>query len=76
MCLGVPGKIVELMENNMARVDIDGNHVEINRMMTPDVSEGQYVMIHAGFAMEIIDEEYARETLKLLLELEKIRESH
>ncbi|MGE5544749.1 MAG: HypC/HybG/HupF family hydrogenase formation chaperone [Bacillota bacterium] len=69
MCLGVPGKVIELKEKHRAVVDVNGNQTEISVRLTPDVEPGQYVLIHAGFAMEIIDEEAARETMYYLQEV-------
>lgn len=69
MCLGVPAQVVELLENNAARVDVNGNQTEISIRLTPEVELGQYVLVHAGFAMEIIDESTARETMHYLEEL-------
>jgi hydrogenase expression/formation protein HypC len=69
MCLGVPGKVIELKENYRAVVDVNGNQTEISVRLTPDVKTGQYVLIHAGFAMEIMDESAAQETMQYLLEV-------
>ncbi|HZK87179.1 MAG TPA: HypC/HybG/HupF family hydrogenase formation chaperone [Syntrophomonas sp.] len=69
MCLGVPAKVIDLMENDVARVDVNGNQTEINIRLTPEVEVGQYVLVHAGFAMEIIDESVALETMQLLEEM-------
>ncbi|MDD4171975.1 MAG: HypC/HybG/HupF family hydrogenase formation chaperone [Syntrophomonas sp.] len=69
MCLGVPAKVVELIENQVARVDVNGNQTEISIRLTPEVEINQYVLVHAGFAMEIIDESIARETMQYLQEL-------
>jgi hydrogenase expression/formation protein HypC len=69
MCLGVPAKIVEKMANDVARVDVNGNQTEINIRLTPEVEPGQYVLVHAGFAMEIIDESIALETMHYLEEM-------
>ena len=69
MCLGVPAKVIDLMENEVARVDVNGNQTEINIRLTPEVEVGQYVLVHAGFAMEIIDESVALETMQLLEEM-------
>ncbi len=69
MCLGVPAKVMALMENDVARVDVNGNQTDINIRLTPEVELGQYVLVHAGFAMEIIDESVALETMQLLEEL-------
>ncbi|MGI6467430.1 MAG: HypC/HybG/HupF family hydrogenase formation chaperone [Syntrophomonadaceae bacterium] len=75
MCLGVPGRIVSI-EANRATADINGNQVEVSIIMTPEVVPGQYVLIHAGFAMQIIDESEARETMDWLLALQKIGEAY
>jgi len=69
MCLGVPAKVMALMENDVARVDVNGNQTDINIRLTPEVELGQYVLVHAGFAMEIIDESVALETMQLLEEI-------
>jgi len=71
MCLGVPGRVVDLLENHMARVDVSGNLVEISVRLTPEVRVGQHVLIHAGFAMQIIDEDLARETREVWEELQR-----
>ena len=65
MCLGVPAKVIKKMENYVATVDVNGNQTDINIRMTPEVELGQYVLVHAGFAMEIIDEDIAKETMSL-----------
>jgi hydrogenase expression/formation protein HypC len=68
MCLGFPGKIVE-MDEMTAIVDIAGTKREVSLAMLPDeVSVGDYVMIHVGFAIAKMDEKEAEETLKTLLE--------
>ncbi|MGE5398473.1 MAG: HypC/HybG/HupF family hydrogenase formation chaperone [Chitinophagales bacterium] len=72
MCLGVPGKIVELLPQKMGKVDVRGNLVEISLRLTPEAEIGDWVLIHAGFAMEIIDEVLARETTEALEELESV----
>jgi len=69
VCLGVPGRVEEILENDRARVDVSGNSLEISIRLTPEVKVGQYVLIHAGFAMQIVDEAWAKETLGLLEEL-------
>ncbi|HPF44229.1 MAG TPA: HypC/HybG/HupF family hydrogenase formation chaperone [Syntrophomonadaceae bacterium] len=69
MCLGVPAKVIEIRENSTALVDVNGNQTEINIRLTPEVQLDQYVLVHAGFAMEIIDESIARETMQYLEEI-------
>lgn len=68
MCLGVPGKVVEI-EKNVARVDVGGIVRDISLDLCPDVLVGEYVLIHTGFAIHKVDEAEAQETLKLLNEL-------
>jgi hydrogenase expression/formation protein HypC len=70
MCLGVPAKVVEFIEGQMAVVDVDGNQVNISIQLVPEVKIGQYVLVHAGFAMDVIDEDWARETMQLLKQLQ------
>jgi hydrogenase expression/formation protein HypC len=65
MCLSVPGKIVRI-KKNMARVDVGGTLRDISLDLCPEVSIGEYVLIHAGFAIQTVDEEEAKETLDLL----------
>jgi hydrogenase expression/formation protein HypC len=65
MCLSVPGKIVRI-KKNMARVDVGGTLRDISLDLCPEVSMGEYVLIHAGFAIQKVDEEEAKETLNLL----------
>jgi len=70
MCLAVPGKIVEIDENREhAIVDYgDGTKRKINITLV-DVKTGEYVLVHAGFAIEVLDEKEARETLNLFREV-------
>ena len=70
MCLGVPAKVVEFVEGQMAVVDVDGNQVNISIQLVPEVKIGQYVLVHAGFAMDIVDEDWAKETMQLLKQLQ------
>ena len=71
MCLGVPGKITTLLGNNIATVDVNGNQTEISIALVPEAKPEQYVLIHAGFAMELINEEIANETMYYLEELQR-----
>ena len=67
MCLGVPMQ-VKTIENDMAICEIDGVQREASLMMIDDVAIGDYVLIHAGFAIEKIDENEAQLTLQALRE--------
>jgi hydrogenase expression/formation protein HypC len=68
MCLGIPGKVVEI-QKNVAKVDVGGLLREISLDLCPDVSIGEYVLIHTGFAIQKVDAEEAEETLDLLTKL-------
>ncbi len=65
MCLGVPGKVLEI-QKTIATVDVGGFLREISLDLCPDVSVGEYVLIHTGFAIQKVDEEEAKETFELL----------
>ena len=67
MCLAIPSKIVKI-ENNMAVIDVDGVKREASLLLMEDAGIGDYVIVHAGFAIHKIDEEAALETLKFLKE--------
>jgi hydrogenase expression/formation protein HypC len=71
MCLGVVGRIEEIEDNNMAIAEIFGVRRQISIVLVPEIKVGDYVMIHAGFAINPIDEEGAKETEKLLKEFLK-----
>jgi hydrogenase expression/formation protein HypC len=69
MCLGVPGKIVEIYESNglmMGKIDFGGVAREACLAYVPEAQPGDYAIIHVGFALHLISEEEARETLELL----------
>ena len=68
MCLAVPGKIIKL-EQNKGTVEICNLQREIFIHLVPNVKIGQYVLVHAGCAIEILNEDEAFKTLKLLKEL-------
>ena len=73
MCLGVPGKIVEIYESNgllMGKVDFGGGVTrEACLAYVPEAVVGDYTIIHVGFALHLISEEEAIETLALLQEI-------
>lgn len=71
MCLAVPGKIVKLDPSGQGVVDYMGSRVEANFSLVPGVKTGDWVIVHAGFAISVLDGKEARKTLKLFQELEK-----
>ncbi len=70
MCLAVVGRI-ETIDGDLATAEIMGVRKEISIVLTPEVKVGDYVMIHAGFAIHPIDEKEAKETEKLIREVAK-----
>jgi len=72
MCLGVPGKIVEIYENSglqMGKIDFGGVTREACLAYVPEAKVGDYTLIHVGFALNLISEEEAQETLDLLRQI-------
>ncbi len=68
MCLAIPSRIVRI-ENLVATVDVYGARREINLMLLPEeVDIGDYVLVHAGFALQKVDRDIAEESLKLIKE--------
>jgi hydrogenase expression/formation protein HypC len=74
MCLAIPSKITEI-ENNMAVIDVDGVRRECSLLLVEDARVGDYVIVHAGFAISKIDEAAALETLALLKEAAALMEA-
>ena len=68
MCLAVPARVIEINDLS-ARVDVEGNVREANLTLVEDVKVGDYVMLHAGFAISKYDPEEAQRTLELLREV-------
>lgn len=73
MCLAIPARVITI-EEMMAKVDMMGNERTVGTHLVPEVKVGEYVLVHAGFAIEIIDEQIAKETEELLLEEADARE--
>jgi hydrogenase expression/formation protein HypC len=71
MCLGLPGKVLKI-EDKMAVVEILGVTSEISIELLKGVSIGCYVLIHAGCAIQILDEDEAVKTMELFKELKEI----
>jgi hydrogenase expression/formation protein HypC len=65
MCLAIPSRIVQI-HDNMATIDVDGVQRETSLLLLEDAHVGDYVIVHAGFAIQRLDEEAALETLRLL----------
>ena len=79
MCLGIPGKVVEIYEVDgtlMSKVDFDGEVQEVCIATTPEAQLGQYGLVHAGFSLNVLTDIEASETLKILKELEAFNQSY
>ena len=77
MCLGVPGKVMEVYEANgmrMGKVDFGGIVKEACLAYVPEVDVGDYTIIHVGFAITKLDEEAAQESLALFREMGLLEE--
>jgi hydrogenase expression/formation protein HypC len=77
MCLGVPGKVVEIYQENnvrMGKVDFDGIKKEVCLAYLPDIQIGDYAIVHVGFAITQLDEASALETLAMFQEMGTLQE--
>ena len=72
MCLGIPGKVIEIYEKDhvrMGKVDFDGIRKEVCLAYLPDIQTGDYTIVHVGFAITQLDEAAALETLAMFREM-------
>ena len=78
MCLGIPGKVIEIYETEgtlMSKVDFGGVVQEVCVVTTPEVQVGQFVLVHAGFALNIMSDQEAHETIDLLEQIEQFNQA-
>lgn len=80
MCLAVPGKIVSINDSNpdlkMGKVDFGGVAKDICLEWVPDAKIGNYVLAHVGFALSIVDEKEALETIRVVQEMGDLIDEH
>jgi len=74
MCLAIPARIVEL-EADRAIVDAMGNRFKAKTTLLPDAKLGDVVLVHAGFAISLVDEEEAKKTWELFAEIENFEKT-
>jgi hydrogenase expression/formation protein HypC len=78
MCLGVPGKVIEIQDNSlgmaMGKVDFAGITKEVCLAYVPEVKIGDYVIVHVGFAISQVDEEEAMQVFEYLKEMDELAE--
>jgi hydrogenase expression/formation protein HypC len=69
MCVAVPSKIVAINPQGMATIEVGGARQKVSLLLLEDAGVGDYVLVHAGFAIKKLDPKEAQETLKILKEI-------
>lgn len=75
MCLALPACVVSLTDDDKAIVELDGVRKEISLSLTPEADVGDYVIVHVGYAIGMLDPDEARQTLQLFGELAAMNEA-
>ncbi len=68
MCVAIPSRLVDV-QGAMGTVDVGGARRRVSLLLLPEAQEGDYVIVHAGFALQRIDEKEAGETLRMLAQI-------
>ena len=76
MCLAVPGKVVKRDDDLKATVDMMGIERPVSLRLVPTAQVGDYILVHAGFGIQIVDEQEAQETLELVNTMTELAEEH
>jgi hydrogenase expression/formation protein HypC len=83
MCLAIPGKIIEIDDQiddifRIAKVSFDGIIKEVNLAMVPEAKVNDYVLVHVGSAIQVVDEQEAKETMEILqkMQIQEFDETH
>ncbi len=71
MCLAIPAQVRSIGEHRMAEVDIMGVTRTVSLDLVPEADVDDYVLVHAGYAIQVVDEEFANETLELLKQMDQ-----
>ncbi len=74
MCLAIPTQVTAIDENNIATVELGGVERQISLIMTPDAQVGDYVLVHTGYAITLMDPEEAQASLEAFAELQAIQD--
>ncbi|MEI8393895.1 MAG: HypC/HybG/HupF family hydrogenase formation chaperone [Rhodospirillaceae bacterium] len=69
MCLAIPARVIELLDNDMATVDLGGVKLAISLALVEEVALDDYVVVHVGYALNKLDREEAEKTLAMLAEV-------
>lgn len=79
MCLSIPGKLIEITAQldetfRTGKVSFDGVVKEVSLTLVPEANIGDYIMVHVGAAISVVDEEEAKKTFELLKQLDELHE--
>lgn len=79
MCLAIPGKIISIDNSideifRMAKVSFDGIVKDVNLAMVPEAKIGDFVLVHVGSAISVVDEEEAKATMEVLMKMDELTE--
>ncbi len=74
MCLAIPGKIIEIRNNDKGIVDLGGITKEVSLAFIPDAQKNDWIIIHTGFGLQIISEKEASETIQLLRQIKNLED--
>jgi hydrogenase expression/formation protein HypC len=74
MCLAIPTQVTAIDENKIATVELGGVERQISLIMTPDAEVGDYVLVHTGYAITVMDPEEAHASLEAFAELQAIQD--
>ncbi len=69
MCLAIPAKVISVEPGGLAMIEIEGVRHKASVELVPEAEVGSYVIVHAGFAISVLDQEEAQGTLKLFQEM-------
>ncbi len=75
MCLAIPTQITEIDQNGIATVELGGVERQISLIMTPEAKIGDYVLVHTGYAISLMDPEEAAASLEVFAELAEIQKA-
>ncbi len=75
MCLAIPAEVIEIADNDLALVEIGGARKRVSVQLVDGVSAGDFVLVHAGFAIDKIDRAEAQKTMELFEELARLVEA-
>ncbi|MBF0313051.1 MAG: HypC/HybG/HupF family hydrogenase formation chaperone [Oligoflexia bacterium] len=69
MCLAIPVRVIEILDNSKVKVDLEGVTLQVSSLLVGQVAVGDYALVHAGFIIEKISEDDAKESLALFAEI-------